>query len=88
MLYIFNMGTASRRRGSDYRKYMPKLVILKQNLLLAYLVIRWRIFSKPTLFNLGDVANKRLVPCLHHFMEDDPIRLAVLSIESAILLLI
>lgn len=49
------------------------------NLLLAYLVIHRRILCEPIFFNLRNVSDECLVSCLHHFVEDDPICLAVLS---------
>lgn len=46
-------------------------------------VVLGRILQQPTLFNPGNVADKRLIARLHDFVKDDPVGLAVLRKLSA-----
>lgn len=36
------------------------------------------ILRQPRLFDFRDVSNEGLSPCLHYFVEDDPIRFTIL----------
>ena len=70
--------TSGKKQELCYNNALPS------SPLLAYLVIRRRVLCQPAFLYLCDVPDESLLPRLHDFMKDDPVRLSILSMLSAL----